>query len=65
MSRNFLFVWLLVMASVPMWLISAANDTGVALSYRAKSDFALTADPNTAAWKNIPQGKRIIAICKH
>lgn len=33
---------------------SAVDGTGVAYSYRAKSDFALTADPNSAAWKAVP-----------
>lgn len=32
---------------------NAIKGSGVAVSYRAKSDFALTADPNSAAWKNI------------
>ena len=32
----------------------AIDGTGVIYCYQAKSDFALTADPNSAAWKNIP-----------
>jgi hypothetical protein len=33
---------------------TAGDDAKLAVSYRAKSDFALSADPHAAAWKNIP-----------
>ncbi len=31
-----------------------AGEAGVAVSHQAKADFKLTADPNSAAWKNVP-----------
>lgn len=46
------------------------NDAGLALSYRAASDFALTADPNAPAWKDTAgvvadKGTRGDAVANH
>jgi hypothetical protein len=50
--------------------VAAGDDPKVAVSYLAKADFALTADPNAAAWKAIPgviadKGRRGEAVANH
>ena len=47
-----------------------AQEAGVAVSHQAKTDFKLTADPNSAAWKNVPgffmeKGRRGEIIANH
>jgi hypothetical protein len=49
---------------------TAGDDAKLAVSYLAKTDFALTADPNAAAWKSTPgvvadKGRRGEIIARH
>lgn len=55
-----------LMSSMP----SSADEAGVAISHQAKADFKLTADPNSAAWKNVPgfimdKGRRGEPVANH
>lgn len=49
-----LWAALLVVALLPSLLPAAPDGPGVITSRRAKSDFKLTADPNSDAWENTP-----------
>src|SRR5262249_2052511 len=50
--------------------VSAGDEAKLAVSYRAKSDFALTADPHASAWNTVPgvfadKGRRGESIAHH
>jgi hypothetical protein len=56
MNRASLLVTFVILGSNGwnMHHAAAGDDAKLAVSYRAKSDFALSADPHAAAWKSIP-----------
>lgn len=54
MKRISLLIGLFVLCGLFAAISITADESGVAISHRVKSDFKLTADPNSAAWKNVP-----------
>jgi len=70
MKRISLLIGLFVVCALMSSTTSSADEAGVAISHQAKADFKLTADPNSAAWKNVPgiimeKGRRGESVANH